>query len=99
MANETPITLVGRLTEDPTLRFTPSGTAVANLNIACNERKFNKQSGYYRSTYENIRNASILGVSDEMLETANLRQNTAKIEVELGNADDTYAKILAIINH
>lgn len=32
--------------------------------------KFNKQSGYYQSTYENIKNASILGVSDEMMETA-----------------------------
>lgn len=32
--------------------------------------KFIKQSGYYRSTYESIRNASILGVSDEMLEIA-----------------------------
>ncbi|WP_131104049.1 single-stranded DNA-binding protein [Ornithinimicrobium sufpigmenti] len=44
MANETPITLVGRLTADPELRFTPSGAAVVNLNIACNERKFNKQT-------------------------------------------------------
>lgn len=32
--------------------------------------KFNKQSEYYQSTYENIKNASILGVSDEMMETA-----------------------------
>lgn len=32
--------------------------------------KFMKQSGYYQATYENIRNASILGVSDAMLETA-----------------------------
>lgn len=32
--------------------------------------KFNKQSEYYQSTYENIKNASILGVSDAMMETA-----------------------------
>lgn len=32
--------------------------------------KFNKQSEYYQSTYENIKNASILGVSDEMMEIA-----------------------------
>ncbi len=36
---------------------------------------------------------------DEMIEIADKRPKTAKIEVELGNADDTYAKILAIINH
>ncbi len=32
--------------------------------------KFNKQSEYYQSTYENIKNASILGVSDSMMEIA-----------------------------
>ncbi len=32
--------------------------------------KFNKQSEYYQSTYENIKNASILGVSDAMMERA-----------------------------
>ncbi len=32
--------------------------------------KFNKQSEYYQSTYENIKNASILGVSDKMMEIA-----------------------------
>lgn len=32
--------------------------------------KFNKQSEYYQSTYENIKNASILGVSDDMMEIA-----------------------------
>lgn len=36
---------------------------------------------------------------DEMLETANLRPNTAKVEVVFGNVENTYAKVLAIINH
>ena len=32
------VTVVGRLTADPELRFTPSGAAVANLTIASNDR-------------------------------------------------------------
>lgn len=44
MANETTITVIGRLTEDPTLRFTQSGTAVANVTVASNARTFNKQT-------------------------------------------------------
>ena len=34
MAGETTITLVGNLTADPELRFTPSGAAVANFTVA-----------------------------------------------------------------
>ena len=34
MAGETQITLVGNLTADPELRFTPSGAAVANFTVA-----------------------------------------------------------------
>lgn len=33
------VTVVGTLTADPELRFTPSGAAVANFSIACNQRK------------------------------------------------------------
>ena len=34
MAGETTITVVGNLTADPELRFTPSGAAVANFTVA-----------------------------------------------------------------
>lgn len=44
MSNETPITVVGNLTEDPILRFTPSGAAVANFTVASTPRKFNKNT-------------------------------------------------------
>lgn len=37
----TPITITGRTTSDPELRFTPSGKAVANLSVAVNHRKRN----------------------------------------------------------
>ena len=44
MAGETVITVVGNLVDDPELRFTPSGAAVANFRIASTPRTFDKQS-------------------------------------------------------
>ncbi|MGW5879778.1 single-stranded DNA-binding protein [Nocardiopsis terrae] len=44
MAGETQITLVGNLVDDPELRFTPSGVAVANFRVASTPRRFNKQT-------------------------------------------------------
>ncbi|NED98666.1 single-stranded DNA-binding protein [Phytoactinopolyspora halotolerans] len=44
MAGETIITIVGNLTDDPELRFTPSGAAVANFTIASTPRTFNRQT-------------------------------------------------------
>jgi len=44
MAGETLITVVGNLTDDPELRFTPSGAAVANFTVASTPRNFNKQT-------------------------------------------------------
>lgn len=42
------IEMVGTLTADPELRFTPNGAAVANFTIACNDRRFNKQTGEWQ---------------------------------------------------
>jgi single-strand DNA-binding protein len=44
MAGETVITVVGNLTDDPELRFTPSGAAVANFRVASTPRTFNRQT-------------------------------------------------------
>lgn len=44
MAGETSITIIGTLVDDPELRFTPSGAAVANFRIASNSRRFDKQT-------------------------------------------------------
>jgi single-strand DNA-binding protein len=44
MSNETTLTVIGNLTGDAELRFTPSGSAVANFTIASTPRTFNKQS-------------------------------------------------------
>ena len=48
MAGETTITVVGNLTDDPDLRFTPSGAAVANFTVASTPRFFDKQTNEWR---------------------------------------------------
>jgi single-strand DNA-binding protein len=48
VAGETVITIVGNLTADPELRFTPSGHAVATITIASTPRTFDRQSGEWR---------------------------------------------------
>ena len=48
MAGETIITVVGNLTNDPELRFTPSGSAVANFTIASTPRTFDRQSNEWK---------------------------------------------------
>src|SRR3990170_980669 len=44
MASENTVTLVGNVTDDPELRFTPSGAAVANFTVAVN-RRWKNQAG------------------------------------------------------
>jgi len=48
MAGETVITLVGNLVDDPELRFTPSGAAVANFRLASTPRTFDRQANEWR---------------------------------------------------
>ena len=48
MAGETPITVVGNLTADPELRFTPSGAAVANFTVASTPRTFDRQTNEWK---------------------------------------------------
>lgn len=48
MAGDTNITLIGNLTEDPVLRFTPSGAAVANFRVASTPRYLDRQSGEWK---------------------------------------------------
>jgi single-strand DNA-binding protein len=48
MAGETNITIVGNLVEDPELRFTPSGAAVANFRIASTPRTFDRQTSEWK---------------------------------------------------
>lgn len=48
MAGETTITVVGNLVDDPDLRFTPSGAAVANFRIASTPRTFDRQTNEWK---------------------------------------------------
>ncbi len=46
--HETPITVIGNLTDDPDLRFTTSGTALAKFTVASTPRVLDRQSGEWR---------------------------------------------------
>jgi len=48
MAGETIITVVGNLTADPELRFTPNGPAVANFTVASTPRTFDRRSNEFK---------------------------------------------------
>lgn len=48
MAGETIITVVGNLTGDPELKFTPSGAAVANFTVASTPRTFDRQTNEWK---------------------------------------------------
>ena len=87
MAGETVITVVGNLTDDPELRFTPSGAAVANFTIASTPRTFDKQTNtwkdgdalflrcsIWRQAAENV--AETLTKGMRVMVTGNLRQRS-----------------------
>ena len=48
MAGETVITVVGNLTGDPELRFTPSGAAVASFTVASTPRTLDKATNEWK---------------------------------------------------
>jgi single-strand DNA-binding protein len=48
VAGDTTITVVGNLTADPELRFTPSGAAVANFTVASTPRIFDRQTSEWK---------------------------------------------------
>lgn len=48
MAGETTITVVGNLTDDPELRFTPSGAAVAKFRIASTPRIMDRNTSEWK---------------------------------------------------
>ncbi|GAS88215.1 single-stranded DNA-binding protein [Mycolicibacterium brisbanense] len=48
MAGDTTITVIGNLTADPELRFTPSGAAVANFTVASTPRTFDRQTNEWK---------------------------------------------------
>jgi single-strand DNA-binding protein len=84
--NETALTITGNLTSDPDLRFTPTGTAVANFTVAATPRRFDKSSGgwvdgeaifmrctVWRTTAENVAESLTRGA--RVVVTGRLRPN------------------------
>ena len=59
MAGETPITVIGNLTADPELRFTPSGAAVANFTVASTPRTFDRQTNDWKDGESLFLNCSV----------------------------------------
>ena len=44
---ENTITIIGNLTDDPDLRYTPNGVAVTNFSVAVNRRFMNKETNQF----------------------------------------------------
>ena len=59
MAGETIITIVGNLTGDPELRFTPSGAAVANFTVASTPRTFDRMTNEWKDGDAMFLNCSV----------------------------------------
>jgi single-strand DNA-binding protein len=86
MASDNTVTLVGNITDDPELRFTPSGAAVANFTVAVNRRTRNqdgtwedKLDGFFRCNCwrdmaENI--AESLNKGTRVMVTGRLQQRS-----------------------
>ncbi len=59
MAGETIITVVGNLTADPELRFTPSGAPVANFTVASTPRTFDRATSEWKDGDAMFLNCSV----------------------------------------
>lgn len=59
MAVENTITIVGNLADDPELRYTPAGAAVANMRVAVNRRRFNRESNAWDEELDGFFNVNI----------------------------------------
>lgn len=80
------VTVVGNITRDPELRFTPNGTPVANIGIACNRRwmdrstnEWKEETSFFNVTAwaemaENIGNS--LAKGDRIIVTGRLEQRS-----------------------
>ncbi len=78
MSGEVIITVVGRLTADPELRFVNSGSAVASFTVAHNSRKFNKDTKEWEDTEATFYRCSVWGHGAENV-AETLRKGTPVI--------------------
>ena len=83
----TPLTIIGNLTDDPSLRYTPSGAAVASFRVASTPRRWNPQTqqhedgeglfltcNVWRDQAENV--AESLAKGMRVIVNGNLRQRS-----------------------
>lgn len=54
MAGDTVITVIGNITGDPELRFTPSGAAVCNFTVAHTPRSYDRNSSQWKDGETNF---------------------------------------------
>ena len=84
---DTPLTIVGNLTDDPSLRYTAAGAAVASFRVASTPRRYNSQTGQHedsdplflgcnvwRDQAENVSESLSKGM--RVVVTGNLRQRS-----------------------
>ncbi|WP_039828110.1 single-stranded DNA-binding protein [Nocardia testacea] len=87
MANDTTLTVIGNLTADPELRFTPAGAAVANFTVASTPRIFDRNTNewkdgealflrcnIWREAAENVAESLVRG--SRVIVTGNLKQRS-----------------------
>jgi len=75
MAGDTIITVVGNLTGDPELRFTPSGAAVANFTVASTPRAFDRQSNEWKDQETLFMRCSVWSEAAENIAESLVRGN------------------------
>ena len=64
MAGETTLTIVGNLTADPELRFTPAGHAVADFTVASTPRNYDRDAGQWRDGEALFLRLSLIHISE-----------------------------------
>ncbi len=70
MSNGTPITIVGNVTDDPELRFTPGGAAVVKFSVAINRRTFDKQANEWKDAGADFHRVTAWrGLAENLAET------------------------------
>jgi len=86
MSGDTTLTIIGNLTADPELRFTPAGVAVANFTVASTPRKFNAQTNQWEDG-----DALFLRCSLWRQPAENIAESLTK-GATLGVEDDSYSR-------
>lgn len=70
MSGETQVTIVGNLTDEPELRFTPGGVAVVKFSVAVNRRQFDRQTNEWRDLDPDFHRVSAWrGLAENIAET------------------------------